>query len=145
MTTNLRVEPLGGTNISHMDDNYTSSQHGLKGLCHDIFRLRFFFSIKQLILAPIDMVRWSWIFPELLLSVINSPEYSGPGRVSIWILKDFFQTWSLVIKVDSPLMSTPGSLDFLVYLVPATELVYKRTCWCHVCTSWSRYFPKKQH
>jgi hypothetical protein len=82
-----------------------------------------FFPIKQLILAP-----------EILLFVINSPECSGPGCRFEFLRTFFKHDHYVVIRVDSPLMSTPGSLDFLVYLVPATELVYKRTCWCDVCT-----------
>ncbi len=71
----------------------------LKGTVSQDFCRRFF-SIKQFLLVPIDILRnnfeFSRIFVELFVFIIESPVYSSP------------ESWDSV-------MNTPGSRDFPAY------------------------------
>jgi hypothetical protein len=57
--------------------------HNLKEQCHEIFRVRFFFFIKHLLLDPISMPRTDFeffrIFVVLFVFVIDSPAMNTPG------------------------------------------------------------------
>jgi hypothetical protein len=76
-----------------------------------------------------NLIRHFWVFEELFEVLINSPVYSPPGEATqIGLQKTCWGNRHQVVKKDSPVLKTLGSLDLLIYLSP--ESFFVNLFWC---------------